>query len=87
MAINYDAWLEEPYQRMCADEETWFRAEEEWLESDHYKESLAEWLEENPSKTEDDYQQSQRFQNGVQSVIDNWSREQDECLIASYQDW
>lgn len=78
MAIDYDAWLEEPYQRACREEEAWERAEEEWLESDHYQESLAEWLEENPNKTEADFQESKTYENGIESIIESWSRYHDE---------
>jgi len=72
MSIDYDAWLQEPYQQACRDEDEWEQAENYWLESDDYLETIDRWLEENPDKTEDDFRESKDYESGIEWVIRGW---------------
>lgn len=53
MGIDYDAWLEQPYQDECDAQEAYDRAEEQFRDSDSYWESYEEWLKTNEGKQED----------------------------------
>lgn len=70
MGIDYDAWLEKPYQDQYEAEEAWERAEERFLAGD-YAQYLDEWLEDNPGKTEDDYKESPSYERAVESCIED----------------
>jgi hypothetical protein len=76
MAIDYDAWLQEPYERACREQEAWERAEE-LLDEGTYAESLSEWLEENVGKTEDDFRESDTYIDLVQNIVDGWNARDD----------
>lgn len=79
MAVDYDAWLEEPFQRMCREQEAWEHAEAQ-LRDDKagYAHSLSDWLEENPSKTEADFPESETYAGLVQNIIDGWESRDEE---------
>lgn len=72
MGIDYDAWLEQPYQDMYAAEERWERAEEEYRGSDRYNEDYEEWLldEGNENKSKKDYDGSGRYEQAVESYME-----------------
>jgi hypothetical protein len=73
MRINYDAWLEKPYQDQYEAEEQWERAEQKFLDND-YAQYLDEWLVDNPNKTEEDYKESKEYiahVNHVAKTIDD----------------
>lgn len=75
MGVDYDAWLEKPYQDMAEAEALYEQAEEKYLESDSYQEHFSEWLEEegNAGKTEQDFQKSSEYEKGVESVMESLS--------------
>lgn len=64
--MGYDQWLEAPYQAQYESDEAFEYAEEKMLEDGApYSEGLEEWLEENPTKTEEDFRQSDAYENIV----------------------
>ncbi len=65
MGINYDAWLEKPYQDLYENDEFYERGEEEYPKSDHYAENLDYWMEET-GKTEADYLASEDYTRDVE---------------------
>lgn len=67
MAIDYDAWLEQPYQDECDAQEAYDRAEEDFNESDSYWESYEEWLKTNEGKTQADWEQTNDYVSSVES--------------------
>lgn len=73
MSIDYDAWLEAPYQEMCEAEDEWEWAEQQVRDDDSYAESLSEWLDENAGMTEADYIKSSRYTRLIESTIRNYN--------------
>lgn len=72
MGIDYDAWLEAPYQEQYANEEAWERAVEEY-EEDSYQEDLDIWLSENEGKTEADFRGSNDYEAIIEGIIEGWN--------------
>ena len=70
MAIDYDRWLEQPYQDACKAQDEFDSASEQYRESDSYYESLEDYLKEHPGSTEDDYQDSNDYDSHVESYLD-----------------
>jgi len=66
---GYDAWLEEPYQRMCAEAERFERYAELYAASDEYESDLAKWLESNPDADPIDFVESDEFIDTVQTMM------------------
>lgn len=50
---DYDAWLEKPYQDEYAAQELMEQAEEQFLDSDEFKEAYDEWADDNPTSTKE----------------------------------
>lgn len=71
MGIDYDAWLEAPYQEQYANEEAWERAVEEYEEDDSYQEDLDIWLSENEGKTEENFRDSAQYQRTIERIVDS----------------
>jgi len=67
MGVDYDAWLEQPYQDECDAQEAYDRAEEQFRDSDSYWESYEEWLETNEGKNEADWGQTTDYVKSVES--------------------
>ena len=78
MGIDYDAWLEQPYQDMCEAEERWEEAEEAYRGSDQYNEDYEEWLldEGNENKSKKDYDGSTRYEQAVESYMERLAEEE-----------
>jgi hypothetical protein len=64
MGIDYDSWLEQPYQ----DQYAWDELCEEYDESDQYADDLADWLADpdNEGKTQEDWYDSYDYQSSVE---------------------
>jgi hypothetical protein len=64
MGIDYDAWLEQPYQEQYE----WDELCERYEESGSYEDDLAEWLAdpENEGLTEEDWRDSSNFASCVE---------------------
>jgi len=67
MGVDYDAWLEQPYQDECDAQEAYDRAEEQFRDSDSYWESYEEWLETNEGKNEADWGETTDYMKSVES--------------------
>lgn len=66
---GYDAWLEAPYQRMCAEEERFERFAELYEASSEYESDLAAWLTENADGERADYHESDEFADRVRQMM------------------
>lgn len=69
MGIDYDAWLQQPYEEQAE----WESLCEQYIESKQYADDLTEWLDEHPGETEEDYQESYAFENAVRSMADGFN--------------
>lgn len=70
MGIDYDSWLEKPYQDELVNERFYIQAEEEYPLSDEYKAALADWLADNPGETEDSYCSSSEFDYKIEQYAE-----------------
>lgn len=62
MGIDYDAWLEQPYQ----DQADWELAVEQFKDTIEYEDALDEWLKENPDSDEETFLNSLIFESLVE---------------------
>ena len=69
MAIDYDAWLEKPYQDECDAQEAYDQAEESFRESDTYWEHFEQWSKTNEGKTEADWEETSDYVSSVESHL------------------
>lgn len=69
MAIDYDAWLEQPYQDECDAQEAYDQAEESFRESDTYWEHFEQWSKTNEGKTEADWEETNDYVSSVESHL------------------
>ena len=67
MGVDYDAWLEEPYQDECEAADAYDEAEESFRESDYYAEGFSDWLQTNQGKSEEDWELTSDYVNRVES--------------------
>lgn len=67
--MGYDAWLEQPFQDACAAADEYEEAVESFIESDSYWESYDSFVETNPGVSDDDWQETDDFE---QSVTNYW---------------
>lgn len=71
--IDYDAWLEKPYQDMCAAADAYEAACNRYEEMDRFEEDFAEWLAEQETAdgrelSVDDYRESGAYQSVVEAL-------------------
>ena len=71
MGLNYDDWLEQPYQDGCDAQDNWEIATEKYCESNEYWDDLADYQFANPGKDEDDFLSSSQYEGLVESY---WER-------------
>lgn len=86
MGIDYDAWLEKPYQDMYEAEARWEEAEEAYRESDQYNEDYEEWLlvEGNENKSKKDYDGSTPYEQAVESYMERLADRDDSPWWSEY---
>ena len=67
--LDYDRWLEQPYQDACKAQESYERAEESFRDSDYYHEGFAEWLEVegNEGKTQEQWEATGDYEKSVEA--------------------
>jgi hypothetical protein len=68
MAIDYDAWLEKPYQDMYSAQERFEEAEQEYIKSDQYSEDLGFWIE--AGEKAEEYDGSDAYCEAVNAYAD-----------------
>lgn len=66
MGVDYDAWLEKPYQDAYAEQDAWDDAEESFRK-DGYHEAFDEWAEkpENAGKTAEEWERTDDYEKSV----------------------
>ena len=67
MGIDYDAWLEKPYQDACDAQDAYDEAEESYRESDYYWEDYEEWLKTNEGKSQEEWEATDDYVKSVES--------------------
>lgn len=67
MGIDYDSWLEQPFQDECKAADDYENACELYNETDYYWEGLGEFLKDNPGSDEDAWLESSQYENAVSS--------------------
>lgn len=67
MGLDYDAWLEQPYQDECKATDDYDDACEVYNDTDSYWERLDEFLKDNPGLDEDAWRNSSDYESAVAS--------------------
>jgi hypothetical protein len=66
MGIDYDTWLQKPYQDSHEAQDAYDEAKESFIGTDSYHESYGFWLETNEGKSEEDWQETSDFESSVE---------------------
>lgn len=74
MGIDYDAWLEQPYQEQYALEALYENAADIYAEGE-YESDLDAWLAENPDKDEQDFQQTEFYNSVLDGIVEDMRNE------------
>lgn len=67
MGVDYDTWLQKPYQDRHEAQDAYDEAEEAYKESDYYHEDYGFWLETNEGKSEAEWQETADYVSSVES--------------------
>ena len=67
MGVDYDTWLQKPYQDRHEAQDAYDEAKESFIGTDSYHEHYGFWLETNEGKSEEDWQETADFESSVES--------------------
>ena len=73
MPMDYDAWLEKPYQDACKEQEAFDDACDEYNESDLYDEHMKDFIKEYPDEDEDGWLSSDNYVSAVEEYMESRS--------------
>jgi hypothetical protein len=69
MGVDYDTWLQQPYQDNCDAQDAYDEAEESFRGSDTYWEHYEEWLKTNEGMSETDWEETNDYVSSVESHL------------------
>ena len=67
MGVDYDTWLQKPYQDRHEAQDAYDEAKESFIGTDSYYEDYGFWLETNEGKSEAEWQETADFESSVES--------------------
>ena len=67
MGVDYDTWLQQPYQDDCDAQDAYDEAERSFKDSDYYWEDYEEWSKTNEGMSEADWEETNDYVSSVES--------------------
>jgi len=71
MPMDYDAWLDEPYQEECKKQEAFDDAATDYNNSDLYDEEMKDFIEKFPDEDEDGWLSSDNYVSAVKVYMES----------------
>ena len=71
MPMDYDAWLEKPYQDACKEQEAFDDAATDYNNSDLYDEEMKDFIEQFPDEDEDGWLSSDKYVSAVEAYMES----------------
>jgi len=71
MPMDYDAWLEKPYQDACKEQEDFDDAATDYNESELYDEHMKDFFKKYPDEDEDGWLSSDNYVSAVEEFMES----------------